>query len=68
MGVSRTVNYDDLDYILAELDYSEQLFRGHREWPVIDVTGKAVEETAATILGILHDRGLVGAQGDASQL
>jgi regulator of PEP synthase PpsR (kinase-PPPase family) len=69
MGMQRTVNYDDLDYILAELDYSEQLFRQHREWPVIDVTGKAVEETAATILGILHDRGLIGGPAtDPSQL
>lgn len=68
MGMPRTVNYDDLDYILAELEYSDLLFRKHRDWPVIDVTGKAVEETAATILGILHDRGLLGPTGDPSQL
>lgn len=69
MGMhDRSVNYDDLSYILAELDYAERLFRGHREWPVVDVTGKAVEETAATILGILNDRGLVGLSGDPSQL
>ncbi len=68
MGMPRTVNYDDLDYILAELEYSDQLFRQHRDWPVIDVTGKAVEETAGTILGILNDRGLVGPTGDPSQL
>ncbi|MCB9688917.1 MAG: kinase/pyrophosphorylase [Alphaproteobacteria bacterium] len=68
MGMPRTVNYDDLDYILAELEYSDLLFRKHRDWPVIDVTGKAVEETAGTILGILHDRGLFGPTGDPSQL
>ncbi len=60
MGMVRHVNYCDMDYILAELEYADDLFRGHREWPVIDVTGKAVEESAATILGILNDRGLVG--------
>ncbi|MEQ1501154.1 MAG: pyruvate, water dikinase regulatory protein [Myxococcota bacterium] len=68
MGMQKAVNYDDIDYILAELEYAEGLFRGHREWPVVDVTGKAVEETAATILGILHDRGLIGPTGDTSQL
>jgi regulator of PEP synthase PpsR (kinase-PPPase family) len=68
MGMSKAVNYDDMDYILAELEYAQRLFRGHRDWPVIDVTGKAVEETAATILGILNDRGLVGPTGDVSQL
>ena len=68
MGMDRGMNYDDLEYILSELDHAERLFRGHREWPVIDVTNKAVEETAATILGILQERGLIGPAGDASQL
>ena len=68
MGMARSVNYDDMAYILAELEYAEDLFRAHRDWPAIDVTGKAVEETAAIILGILHDRGLIGPTGDVSQL
>lgn len=60
MGMGRAVNYDDFDYILAELEYADRLFRSHREWPVIDVTSKAVEETAAFIMGVLDDRGLAG--------
>ena len=64
MGLVRHVNYCDMDYILAELEHADGLYRSHREWPVIDVTGKAVEETAATILGILHDRGLIGPTSD----
>ncbi len=63
MGLAQQMNYCDMDYILAELEYADGLFRANREWPVIDVTGKAVEETAATILGILYDRGLVGPNG-----
>ena len=66
MGLGRGVNYADMEYILAELEYADGLFRAHREWPVIDVTGKAVEETAATILGILYDRGLVGPGADGA--
>jgi regulator of PEP synthase PpsR (kinase-PPPase family) len=68
MGADRQMNYDDLEYILAEIEYAEKLFRAHREWPVIDVTNKAVEETAGTILGMLNDRGLVGPLGDPSQI
>lgn len=68
MGIGDRMNYDDMDYILAELEYAERLFKSNREWPMIDVTNKAVEETAATILGVLHDRGLVSPTGDHSQL
>ncbi len=63
MGMGKAVNYDDFDYILAELEYADRLFRSHREWPVIDVTNKAVEETAAHILSVLNDRGLLGGDG-----
>ncbi len=65
MGMARQMNYSDMYYILAELEYADDLFRRHREWPVVDVTGKAVEETAATILGILQDRGLARPGGEA---
>ena len=61
-------NYDDRDYILAELEYANDLFQGHPEWPLIDVTNKAIEETAATILSVMRDRGLAEPFGDPSQL
>ena len=62
--MGRAVNYDDFDYILAELEYADRLYRSYREWPVIDVTSKAVEETAAHILSVLNDRGLVSPDGE----
>ncbi len=68
MRVQGRSNYSDMNYILAELEWSENEFRGNPHWPVIDVTQKAVEETAAIILGILSDRGLVREVGDVSQL
>ncbi len=58
MRMSNRTNYGQLDYILAELEYAHDLFDRNNEWPVIDVTGKAVEETAAIILKIMSDRGL----------
>jgi len=57
MMVSRS-NYSDMNYILAELSWAEDLYRANPYWPVIDVTRKAVEETAATILKIMDERGL----------
>ena len=68
MGMPKATNYGDLDYILAELEYASDMFTSHPEWPVIDVTNKAVEETAAIILRILQDRGLTQNLREVSQL
>ena len=72
MRVPGRTNYSDMDYILAELEWAEGLFRRHQSWPVIDVTQKAVEETAATIIKVMHDRGighdLSGTVREAGQL
>ncbi len=58
MGLPGRSNYGEIDYILAELEFADELFRRNAGWPVIDVTRKAVEETAATIIKILHERGM----------
>ena len=68
MRMHERTNYGQLDYILAELDYAHDLFSRNRDWPVIDVTNKAVEETAATILKILGERGLHAPPTEAGQL
>jgi [pyruvate, water dikinase]-phosphate phosphotransferase / [pyruvate, water dikinase] kinase len=48
-------DYIDRDRITAEIAYSRRICAKHR-WPVIDVTRRSVEESAATILKLLHDR------------
>jgi hypothetical protein len=68
MRVANRTNYDDMGYILAELDWCEDIFRRHPEWPVIDVTRRAVEETAAIILRIMGERGLGRDVGEVGQL
>ncbi len=68
MRMSRNTNYGQLDYILAELEYANDLFQSNRDWPVINVTGKAVEETAAIILKHMDDRNLIYANGESGQL
>jgi regulator of PEP synthase PpsR (kinase-PPPase family) len=48
-------DYVDRDRIAAEIAYSRKICAQNR-WPVIDVTRRSVEESAATILKLLHDR------------
>jgi len=62
------LNYSQMDYILAELDDAHALYSRNREWPVIDVTAKAVEETAAVILRVMLERGLSADNSEAGQL
>ena len=68
MRMPGRTNYSDMDYILAELEWAEDQFRKNPGWPVIDVTRKAVEETAAIILKIMGDRGLTYDSRETGQL
>ena len=43
--------YTDLKHISEEVERSKQLFKKYN-WPIIDVTRRSVEETAASILKI----------------
>lgn len=42
--------YSDLHHILEELAYADGIFKQHRRWPVLDVTGRSIEETAGLVL------------------
>ena len=46
-------DYTNLDYIKKELIDSKNLFKKNN-WPIIDVTRRSVEETAASILKIIE--------------
>ena len=45
-------NYTNLDSIKKEVEDSKNLFKKNN-WPIIDVTRRSVEETAASILKII---------------
>ena len=45
--------YTDLDSIKKEVEDSRKLFKKN-SWPIIDVTRRSVEETAASILKIIE--------------
>ena len=46
-------NYSGLEFIKDEIDNSKKLFKKYG-WPMIDVTRKSVEETAASVIKILE--------------
>jgi hypothetical protein len=48
-------DYVDRDTITAEIAFTRRLCAKHR-WPVIDVTRRSIEETAAAILKLYQDR------------
>ena len=52
MHEDRPGNYTNEKEILTELENSKKLFKKYN-WPIIDVTRKSVEETAAAIIKIL---------------
>lgn len=47
--------YADKAHILKEMCYSEEVFEKHR-WPVVNVTDRALEETAGEIMRIMNTR------------
>ena len=46
-------DYTNLDFIKSEVERSKKLFKKNN-WPIIDVTRRSVEETAASILKIIE--------------
>src|SRR4029079_18916661 len=56
LGMPPETNYAMREHVRQELEFATQLFRAHPEWPVVDVTGRAIEETAVIILEHLKER------------
>lgn len=56
LGLKNKANYASMQRILEELDYAEEIMK-RVGCPIIDVSSKAVEETAGIILEIFRDMG-----------
>ena len=54
LGLSSNANYANLGRILQELDYSDSVMK-RLGCPVIDVSNKAIEETAGIILDLMKE-------------
>ncbi|CAN6458020.1 unnamed protein product [Victoria cruziana] len=53
-----STNYSLMGHVKEELEYCSRIFAQNPLWPVIEVTGKAIEETAAAVVRTYHDRKL----------
>ncbi len=50
LGMPGDANYGMREHVRSELEYAHDIFRKHPEWHIVDVTNRAVEETATIIL------------------
>jgi regulator of PEP synthase PpsR (kinase-PPPase family) len=55
MGESRDSDYVELEAVRAEIAATRQLFE-NQEWPMIDVSRRSIEETAAAVMNLLAER------------
>ncbi len=56
LGMPADTAYGMQDHIRKELEYARQIFAGNPQWPVLDVTDRAIEETAAELLALRNQR------------
>ncbi len=56
LGMPQDSSYGTRTHIEEEITYARQIFRDNPNWPVIDVTNRAIEETAADILRLYRER------------
>jgi regulator of PEP synthase PpsR (kinase-PPPase family) len=63
LGMPPDAGYGLRDQVKQELDYAHRIFAAHSQWPVVDVSGSAIEETASIIFELLKER----ARGATSQ-
>jgi regulator of PEP synthase PpsR (kinase-PPPase family) len=48
--------YADFEKIIEEVEWAKNIFSQNKRWPILDVTGKAVEELASEIIRLLNMR------------
>lgn len=56
LGADNSGIYAEMSTIFEELEWSREIFRRNRRWPVLDVTAKAIEENAVEIERIVLSR------------
>ncbi len=55
LGDHGATDYAEADAVKRELNYARRLF-ADQDWPVIDVTRRSIEETAAAIIQLVEER------------
>ena len=54
MGEHPSGDYANLNHVIDEIEYCKDIFRKNRRWPVFDITGKALEETASEVEKVIR--------------
>jgi regulator of PEP synthase PpsR (kinase-PPPase family) len=49
---SPNIEYASLAFVQRELQYCHEIYRRPPAWPVIDITGKSIEEIASAICSV----------------
>lgn len=60
-----TESYASMEHVVQDIEYATELFKQNRKWPVFDVSGKALEETAAEVIRIVTTRQKIAAKSGA---
>ena len=56
LGMPEDANYGLRDHVSSELEFAHDLFRRSDGWLIVDVTGRAIEESATIILEAFKER------------
>jgi len=56
LGMPPDANYGMREHVRAEIEYAHELFRSNPEWLVVNVSNRAIEETATIILEAYKER------------
>jgi regulator of PEP synthase PpsR (kinase-PPPase family) len=56
LGVDNDGDYAEMSKVSEEIEWANNIFSENKRWPIFNVTGKALEETAAEILKLLSMR------------
>ena len=57
--------YVDEEKVAKEVQFARRMFADNG-WPVIDITRRSIEETAAAIIRLMNEREAKGATGEAA--
>lgn len=64
LGLPPDAEYAARENIARELRWCREFYARHPTWPVVDTSGRAVEETAAEVIRIMKEREIRRARGD----
>jgi [pyruvate, water dikinase]-phosphate phosphotransferase / [pyruvate, water dikinase] kinase len=59
LGHDQGGEYADPEKVNEEIEYANEIFKKNKRWPVFNVTGKALEETASEIIKLMAARRLL---------